>query len=592
MIENSELVEDLSRLIRTSSAKGFEVAEVNFSIGRVMSQLCQEGGEKAIDEAAALLNGRGIRVFPDFLFNTYRVFKSIRHEGKLQEIKKNLHGNLQWGFLVTKCTKAPEGETEESERYWGRCLREIEESHEKMDNVLEHYESLPSSVKPQVAGVLAAMGYPSIGGRGGTSDEKAGVMVPVISEKPTGVRRQVRKILHIGDEHFDDCGLLSEVEKSSRYIVESAKEEMPDLIISAGDILDCRQTHDSPALSSCIAFVRELAEIAPVFILKGTTSHDGMSVKFFETLNTRHKVYVSETIEQVGFSGGNFFPVDCYTEGLDAIIYSLPPASKANILAKAGANLQDANKEVSALLKGVFAIWGGMSDMAHENSVPAIIVGHGTVIGAVSSTGQKMTGKDIEFGRSDIADARADVVCLGHIHKAQAWEEDGIHYCGSITKLNMGETEDKGFWIHEFTTEGRKSRFVVVPTKDIIAASFEGFPDFEQLPDISKDSLVRVCYKVSEEDVHKIDENALREQILAKGAAEVRIEKTVVPKQMVRAAGISQMTTLEEKAKKWGETTGTAMTEGILQKARLLLQPPDCVFRELGLELPARRFKK
>ena len=103
---------------------------------------------------------------------------------------------------------------------------------------------------------------------------------------------------------------------------------------------------------------------------------------------------------------------------------------------------------------------------------------------------------------------------------------------------------------------------------------------------------MRVCYKVSEEDVHKVDENALRERLLSMGAAEVRIEKTVVPKQMARAAGISQLTTLEEKVKKWGETTETVITEGILQKARLLLQPPDCVFRELELEMPARRFKK
>ena len=211
--------------------------------------------------------------------------------------------------------------------------------------------------------------------------------------------------------------------------------------------------------------MRDLAEIAPVFILKGTTTHDGVSVKFLESLNTLHKVYVSETIEQVGFADGNFFPVDSYQEGLEAIIYSLPPASKANILAKAGTNLQDASKAIIDLLKGIFTIWGGMSDLARENGVPAIVVGHGTVIGAVSSTGQKMTGKDIEFGRGDIASARADVVCLAHIHKAQSWEEDGIFYCGSITRLNVGEREEKGFWIHELTEEGRKSRFVSGPYK-------------------------------------------------------------------------------------------------------------------------------
>ena len=88
MIENRELLEDLSSLIRVSSAKGFEVAEVNFSIGRLMSQLCEECGEKAIDEAAALLNGSGIRVFPDFLFSACRVFRVHQERGEAPRDQK------------------------------------------------------------------------------------------------------------------------------------------------------------------------------------------------------------------------------------------------------------------------------------------------------------------------------------------------------------------------------------------------------------------------------------------------------------------------------------------------------------------------
>lgn len=568
-----DLLERIGKLLATSSATEFKTSETNFRIGGLLADLCSEEGEQSITAAAALLESRGLSVRPEFLFDTFRVFRSIKSEDTLRKISGNLQGRLPWGFLVNHCTKVPEGDDEVARVYWEQQLARIENSMVSVSRVAGqvagHMEQMPENLRPQAEGVLAALGQ-QVG-----SDKHAG-------------KRQVKTILHIGDEHFDDGELLADVIKSGQHIISQARQIQPDLIVSSGDMLDARQTHDSPALQAAMAFVTDLAEIAPVFILKGTTSHDGVSVRFFESLNTKYRVCVSETIGMVGYKGGEFLPIEAYEKGLDALVYAIPPATKARIMA-GREGMREANGTVADMLRSVFTIWGGFSEMAHVDGIPVIVSGHGTITGATTSTGQKMIGRDIEVSIGDLLLIGADVVCFDHIHKAQAWRKEGIFYSGSIAKLNVGETEDKGFWVHRIIPEGLQSDFIVIPTRDIISTAFEGLPDLSALPEIKAGSLVRICYRVQEDDMHAVDEIALKAKILAMGAGEVRIEKTVVPKQMVRAAGISRLSSLPDKFRKWCETTGTEVTDTLLEKLELLALPKDVLFMEMQLPMPQRR---
>ena len=583
---NEALSEELSRLLKARCRTNFALAKTNFEIGRIVYQTMEKDGEEGVRKLASFYPGKSLAL-ERFLFDSCRVYRSIKNPSFLFAMREKLGGNLSWGFLLNRCTREPTGNSEEAALYWENRLKEIESGAEKVERLIEKYEEIPDSVKPQVDGVLAALGY---AGAYLSSGEDAPASVHVGLPDSSG-KRPGRKVLHIGDEHFDSGDLLEEIIKSGKYIAERAREIEPDLIVSSGDMLDTRQSHDSPALRAAIDFVKELAGIAPVFILKGTTTHDGVSVSFFEALETKHRVYVSETLGMVGLRAGEFFPLDEYREGLDAVIYSVPPATKANIIAN-GEGMRDANGTVADMLRSVFTVWGSYSDMAGKDGVMTIVSGHGTVTGSQTSTGQKMVGRDIEFGIGDLLLIGADVVCLSHIHKAQSWDAEGIFYSGSIARLNVGETEEKGFWVHTKTFEGRRSEFIVIPTKDIISRDFDGVPSIENLPEIKEGSLVRICYKVAEEDIHTVDEEALREHILSLGAAEVRIEKAVIPKQMVRAAGISKLTSLEDKLRKWGETTMTEITGSLLQKLALLELPRDVLFMELNLPIPQRRMKR
>ncbi len=556
-------IDELQSLLRQAAAKNFAVAETNFRIGRAVDQLCGDQGADAITEVAAALSRSGGGASAEFLFNAFRVYRSIRSDDLLREIKTKVGARFSWGFLVHKCTAVPEGDTPEARLFWEQQFslieRSAEQTKEAVERLMEHSDKIPESLRTQAEGVLSAIGQTD--------------------------RRPVRRILHAADEHFDDTDLLADVIRSGRFIVDRAREEQPDLIVSAGDILNCRQSHDSPAIAACIDFVRELAGIAPLLILKGTTSHDGVSIKFLESLQTRHAVYVAETAEMVGLSDGRFTALSDYQPGLDALLFALPPASKARLVAEGNG---DSQASMEQLLRQMFLLWSGYSRLARRDGVLTAVVAHGTVRGSVTSTGQKMVGRDIEFSIEDLLSVDADFALLGHIHKAQSWDDVRAYYAGSIAKLNVGEREDKGFWIHEKDGAERTSRFIIVPTREIISVDFESLPDVGALPEIVPGSIVRICYSVSEEDVHSVDEGALRRAALEHGAAEVRIEKTVVPKQMVRAAGISRLTSLVEKVGKWAETTGTPLTESLRAKAALIGEPRDLVFAELGLEQPGK----
>jgi exonuclease SbcD len=572
MTNNDEVLQRIAKLLRTGAAIDYRKSVANFEIGRLLADMCA-AGEDGINEAAAALNSRGVFVQQSFLYDTYRVFRSIKSEATLGNIRHKLHGRLPWGFLVNHCTGVPDGDDEVVRQYWESQFNRIERgltgAAELAGLVAEHLEQLPEDLRPQAEGVLEAFD----------------IQGPV--KPPAYVYPPVRSVLHTGDEHFDCDPNLADVVKSAGHIVELARQLRPDLIVSAGDMLNCRQSHDSPALSAAGGFVKECAEIAPMVILKGTTSHDGVSVGLFRTLKTRHKVYVAETLGMVGLKGGEFFPLDEYQPGLDALILAVPPASKATILAHGG-ELNGSNATVSDMLRSVFDIWGSICAQAKQDGVMTIVVGHGTVTGAVTSTGQKMVGRDIEFSLADLRGIDADVTCLAHIHRAQSWPEERVFYSGSIAKLNVGETEDKGVWLH-VKTEAVNSSFLTVPTKHIVSQAFDGLPDLAALPAIQEGSLVRICYKVAEEEVHSFDEEALRAQLMAMGAGEVRIEKSVIPKQMVRAAGISKMASLAEKLGKWGETTGTEISTTMKTKLALLEMPRDVVFSELNLDIPRRR---
>lgn len=394
------------------------------------------------------------------------------------------------------------------------------------------------------------------------------------------------KILHFGDVHLHNGHLYEEIVKCCLYILDKAKETRPGLIIIPGDIFDlyrdnCGLRIGSPATLFAADLIRALAEIAPVMIITGTLSHDPQhAIEMFTRLQTRFPIHAATSLEQVGFVKGKFVNItadnieDYHKDNLMAVVSCLPSVTKAGVITQLGiSGIDITNRTTEELVRDVFQAWGVTNGIARNLKVSTIFSGHCTVKGSVTSTGQKMIGRELEFGISDLKLANCDVYCLNHIHKAQKINSN-IFYSGSITRLDHGETEEKGVFFHELDGDGKlRSSFVKTPARVMktVSAADGILPDSSLLEGVEEGDTVRIKFTVREDELAKIDEQALKRAALERGAVDVVFDKEIVPIQRVRSEGISRLQTLEKKLIAWGETTGEVVTNSLKDKLELLM---------------------
>ena len=547
----SDFLDRLQELLRERSEGVAEVAHTNIQLGKLLHEKYRGGSEEKLPALAIALTRKGYPVPPDFLSQVYRIYEAVGGEEGFERLRARRR-RLSWSGLVREFSVPPVGNSREAISFWTAFMKEIENTQERVDVLIEHYHSLPDEVKPQAEGLIVSMGY-SVNSFPFDPSKTLEVRSPVYK----GSRRKLR-VLHVADEHFRDKD-LEEIKKSADFLVQKARHLMPHLVISAGDLLDERQFYDTPSFREAVSFIKALADVSPVFLLQGTSDHDGYTVEVFSSIGARHPVCSVDSTGYVGFREGKFTDIGDPDVGeidsLDALIYAIPPLSKANLITSA---------QPLESLREMFSMWSGLSASARGAGVPVILAGHLAVKGSVMSTGRQLPGKALELGMEDLRLSGADIMLLGHIHKMQYW--DGIFYSGSITRLNYGEEEDKGFWVHDFSRDGLISRFVEIPTRPRMTFEFDARPDLSLLPENIAGGFVRIKYRIRQEEVASVDEQAIERALRLRGAEEVKFERSVIPQQRVRAAGISQARTIGEKLRRYAEINGLDLTEGILSK--------------------------
>jgi len=381
-------------------------------------------------------------------------------------------------------------------------------------------------------------------------------------------------VLHCADLHFDDeAGRLKNTIACCDHVIATAQAEKPDLIVIAGDVYDKGLILGSPGTLAAIDFVQRCGNIAPALITSGTPTHDAAnSTEVFNRLNTAHAIHATSTPHQIALTReGRFIPItaDLPLPDLAALVSCLPSVTKAGLMAMRSLSLEETRIEAAELLRDLFQAWGVTNEKANAFGVPTLLVGHGTVRGSSLSTGQRIIDPDAEFGIADLRLTKAGLICLGHIHLRQQIHENAF-YAGSITRVDHGETEGKGFFIHTINGKSVSSRFIETPARSMRTFKPEGLPDASLLESVAEGDYVRIAYTVNEEDVARVDEASLIKLAYEKGAAHVKIDKTVVPVTNVRAEGISRLASLEEKLTRWGELNSQPITESLLDKLRLL----------------------
>jgi len=335
------------------------------------------------------------------------------------------------------------------------------------------------------------------------------------------------KILHTGDLHLQNGQILKEIKKCTDFLLEVAERERPDFTVIAGDLFDQNVPLGSEAAVTAIDFLQKLSNLCPVFIVKGTPSHEGTNLNSLERL-----------------TGVTVFDTPIQMKVGEATFSFLPAPTRASLL-----TLRKNNETIEDLLRDILQGWGETA------KVPHILVGHVTLRGSETSAGQQMAGRDIELGVSDFALAKPTLVILGHIHKPQRW--GNIFYCGSLTRLNFGEEEEKGFWIHEINDSRVESRFIKVPARKMVTQTW---PDVD-LSSLGPGDGLRIIARVNEGE--NCDFSSLEREAGERGII-LRIEKQVIPVVTRRTEAISRALTYEDKLRIWLEVSGTGSENGDL----------------------------
>jgi len=354
-------------------------------------------------------------------------------------------------------------------------------------------------------------------------------------------------------------------------MIDNAIEEKVDLAVIAGDYLDEYGSSikvEDEVLGKASEAIRRLADHCPVFMVQGTYSHEHPgSLNIFAKLQAKHQIYVADKIQQVFLDTDNCFWADepsPFSE-TKVVFSALPPVNKAHLMAYQNGGSQEVNQEIKDLLLDVFRGFGQVND---QHECPCIFVGHGTIVGAEVAEGQTLVGQDIEFSINDLRQGRFSASLLGHIHRRQAWDE--VMYSGSICQLNFGEEEEKGFNI--VTLEGKQLKdvkFIRTPCRPRISIDLGQNPTLESLANLDGNgAYLRIRYQVDEENRNGFRDEDIRKTL--SGAYEIKIEKTIIPKERRRAPEISRMRSLEEKLIRWGETVNATIPPGVLTKAKMI----------------------
>ena len=174
------------------------------------------------------------------------------------------------------------------------------------------------------------------------------------------------KLLHAADLHLRDRD-LEEAEKCIDFLIETAKEEAVDLVVIAGDIFHSQDIKmDSRAAVLAIKTVSALADIAPVAIILGTSSHDGHAPEILRFAKGNCPIRVASVPEQFILEAGEF-KTEADNEGFgfqpEAILTLIPQPTKQFFQTATG--IEGSDQEIGQAMSGLFAGFGAQAAAAY-----------------------------------------------------------------------------------------------------------------------------------------------------------------------------------------------------------------------------------
>jgi DNA repair exonuclease SbcCD ATPase subunit/DNA repair exonuclease SbcCD nuclease subunit len=213
------------------------------------------------------------------------------------------------------------------------------------------------------------------------------------------------KIAHISDTHIRNLKYHYEYKVAFADLYKKLKQMSPDIIVHTGDIAHTKTQLSPEFFQMCSAFLHNLAEIAPTYIILG--NHDG------NLKNDNRQDAITPIVQAL--------------EHKD--IHLLKNSGETKI-----------NEKITLNVLSVF----DRENWIKPTNRDCINIGlyHGSIHGCQTSQGYTIEeGEDSVDIFSDF-----DFGLLGDIHKQQKMDLKGrVRYAGSTVQQNFGESINKGF---------------------------------------------------------------------------------------------------------------------------------------------------
>lgn len=353
------------------------------------------------------------------------------------------------------------------------------------------------------------------------------------------------KILHTADIHLGELAgpirngenaRMVDTLKCMDNIADKAFEENVDIILIAGDLFNKSKLWADQMLKE-ITFasnwLRYLASIAPTVLMFGTANHDSMAAfENIKKMNIEGLTVITEPDLQT-----------INTQSGDIQIAAVPGMDKGYYRTLfPGMDMEDENKAISEALGNVIL---GLSAEA-DPELPLVLMSHYTVTGCQLENGESIfLNSDIVIPTSALAASNYDLVCLGHIHKAQSVPNclRPVYYSGPPNAITFSEEgQEKGFWIHEIVEDlpydNIFSEFIKTPSREFLTINWDetdiqrfislNVSDWDALGNNLKDKIIRVVYNCSDESNKQFNKKSLEKALYDAGAfyvSEIRPSK-------------------------------------------------------------------
>lgn len=357
------------------------------------------------------------------------------------------------------------------------------------------------------------------------------------------------KIAHLADIHLSEMtgpvidgenARMMDTIRCMNYAAEKLREEQPDIVLIAGDLFHKSKLWADEMLKEITIasnWLRTLSDIAPTVLMFGTANHDNM--KAFLNINAMQIPYLTVVTEP------NLLTVN--TKSGDIQIAAIPGMDKGHLRTLyPGMDMQDENKAISEALGNV--VLGLSNDINKE--IPSVLMAHYTVTGCQLENGESVfLNSDVVLPTAALQASNYDLVCLGHIHRAQSVLNCGrpTYYSGPLNGITFNEEgQDKGFWIHEFNDSMQlNSRFIKTPSREFLTLEMDDFEVNQFIKEglswfykkdsdgstyfpPAKDKIVRVIYSCTDETNKRFNKKALEQKLYDTGAfyvSEIRPSK-------------------------------------------------------------------